>query len=251
MVVFDLDTAVDSYPEGLTASFPDLLEDNGHDARRFEGYKSRSSRRRRTTRKNVGNKGKKEEKSNLQIKGIVEKKQESPVVKSKKETPTDDTSRTGTGSSNGDMEVSQYVQYIKKESSGDSFTSEFTPSGEGSSCSEETTEAEVLLAKTQERMLYQRTVEENEELKSRIKRKNEEIEVLAGQLRRATETKCDLVLLQSEMELHHEQDLDLKESEVRELEKANLDMQELRAEVERVRELIESVMLLGLSSQSD
>ena len=154
----------------------------------------------------------------------------------KTQTPTDDTSEIDSRSSEEEIEVSRYVEYRKPDSlDEDTATSEITPSSdESSESSESTTEAEDLLARAQERVLLQRTTEELKELRKQMEKKNEEIEILAGQLRRATETKCDLVLLQTEMELHHEQDLTAKNSEVKELAKANYDLQEIRAEVERV-----------------
>lgn len=64
-----------------------------------------------------------------------------------------------------------------------------------------------LLRKVDERIQYQQHSEEVQTLKATIEQMKHSAEAMAEQLRRAVETKCDLVLAQNEMERRHEQDM--------------------------------------------
>jgi hypothetical protein len=64
-----------------------------------------------------------------------------------------------------------------------------------------------LLRMADERIQYQQHSEEVLMLKATIEQMKQSAEAMAEQLRRAVETKCDLVLAQNEMERRHEQDM--------------------------------------------
>jgi hypothetical protein len=72
-----------------------------------------------------------------------------------------------------------------------------------------------LLRMCDERIQYQHHNEEVQQLKATIEQQKNQAEAMAEQLRRAVETKCDLVLAQNEMERRHEQDMIAKDSEIK------------------------------------
>lgn len=74
-----------------------------------------------------------------------------------------------------------------------------------------------LLRCVDQRIQYQQQNDEVHSLKSEIKGLKRQAEAMAEQLRRAVETKCDLVLAQNEMERRHEQEQIAKDGELRNL----------------------------------
>ena len=74
-----------------------------------------------------------------------------------------------------------------------------------------------LLRCVDQRIQYQQQNDEVHSLKKEIKQLKLQAEAMAEQLRRAVETKCDLVLAQNEMERTHEQQQIAKDAEQREL----------------------------------
>lgn len=104
-----------------------------------------------------------------------------------------------------------------------------------------------LLERAHDRLTMQKLHDEIDQLKKVIQVKNGELEVLAGQLRRAIETKCDLVLSHTELERHHEFNLKAKEEEKSELKKVNFGMIENLASVEK--DLLNEIVRLNLELQ--
>ncbi len=74
-----------------------------------------------------------------------------------------------------------------------------------------------LLRSADQRIQYQHQKDEIMSLKEKMKRMEDQAEAMAEQLRRAIETKCDLVLAQNEMERNHEQTQIAKEAEIKDL----------------------------------
>mmetsp|Transcript_14699 Transcript_14699/g.26318 ORF Transcript_14699/g.26318 Transcript_14699/m.26318 type:complete len:324 (+) Transcript_14699:1-972(+) len=72
-----------------------------------------------------------------------------------------------------------------------------------------------LLRKCDERIQYQHQNDEVQTLKATISQMKSQAEAMAEQLRRAVETKCDLVLAQNEMERRHEQEIIAKDEELK------------------------------------
>lgn len=89
-----------------------------------------------------------------------------------------------------------------------------------------------LLDRAHERVAMQQLQEEIERLAGVVEQKNHEIEKLAGQLRRAVATKCDLVIAHTELERHHEFNLACKNNDVSLLKEENRNLLETRTEVE-------------------
>lgn len=79
----------------------------------------------------------------------------------------------------------------------------------------------------------QHLTEEIESLKTQLMRKNDEIEVLNGQLRRAIATKADLIVAHTDLEYCHERDLQVKDDVAAQLKRDSLTQQEMRYEVEK------------------
>jgi hypothetical protein len=94
-------------------------------------------------------------------------------------------------------------------------------------------DANDLLAQVRARMEQQRLMDEVKELRTTLEKKNVEIEQLTGQLRMAISTKCDLVIAHTELERLHEMDLKQRDQYAEYMKKANLQLMEVRAEVER------------------
>lgn len=99
--------------------------------------------------------------------------------------------------------------------------SECSESSEEEEAAEEEEEEDVvesskrLLRMVDERMQYQHYTDEIKALKSTIGAMRKQAEAMSEQLRRAVETKCDLVLAQTELERSHEHHLIAKDDEIR------------------------------------
>ncbi|KAL3911691.1 MAG: hypothetical protein SGARI_001522, partial [Bacillariaceae sp.] len=89
-----------------------------------------------------------------------------------------------------------------------------------------------LLRMCDERIQYQHHNEEVQELKATVDQQKNQAEAMAEQLRRAVETKCDLVLAQNEMERRHEQDMIAKDEEVKNMKMYIQDILEAQAKSE-------------------
>eukprot|EP00934_Nitzschia_sp_Nitz4_P005648 Nitzschia sp. Nitz4//scaffold139_size61406//42766//43917//NITZ4_006463-RA/size61406-processed-gene-0.70-mRNA-1//1//CDS//3329535861//5638//frame0 len=74
-----------------------------------------------------------------------------------------------------------------------------------------------LLRMADQRLQYQQKSDETKKLKETITVMKRQAEAMSEQLRRAVETKCDLVLAQTEMERCHEQNLIAKDDEIRDM----------------------------------
>jgi hypothetical protein len=98
---------------------------------------------------------------------------------------------------------------------------------------EKSVDANDLLAQVRARMEQQRLMEELKELRTKLESKNVEIDQLTGQLRMAISTKCDLVIAHTELERLHEMDLKQRDQYAEYMKKANLQLMEVRAEVEK------------------
>ena len=89
-----------------------------------------------------------------------------------------------------------------------------------------------LLRCVDQRIQYQQQNDEVRSLKAQLKRMKSQAEAMAEQLRRAVETKCDLVLAQNEMERNHEQGQIAKEAELKDLRKYIQEILEQQAKSE-------------------
>eukprot|EP00536_Pseudo-nitzschia_multiseries_P011844 jgi/Psemu1/68067/estExt_Genemark1.C_4270007 len=89
-----------------------------------------------------------------------------------------------------------------------------------------------LLRCVDQRIQYQQQNDENASLRNQIEQMKAQAEAMAEQLRRAVETKCDLVLAQNEMERLHEQELIGKDDELRGLRMYIQDILEQQAQSE-------------------
>jgi hypothetical protein len=87
-------------------------------------------------------------------------------------------------------------------------------------------DAKERLERAHERLERQRLQETVESLREMLEVKNDEIEILSDQLRRAVTTKCDLVLAHAELEHCHESQIIKKEVNVKELKKQNCNLLE-------------------------
>lgn len=76
-----------------------------------------------------------------------------------------------------------------------------------------------LLRMADQRIQYQQHSDEVHDLKATILEMESKAEAMAEQLRRAMDTKCDLVLAQNEMERCHEQNLIAKDDEIKDMRK--------------------------------
>lgn len=107
----------------------------------------------------------------------------------------------------------------------------------------ESEDTATLLDRAHDRLHLQDLQDEVQHLKEIIAHKNEELEKLSGQLRRAVATKCDLVLAHNELELHHEQNLRRRDEGLMQLKKANLSLVEAQSEVEK--DLLNEIFVLN------
>ena len=99
-----------------------------------------------------------------------------------------------------------------------------------------------LLERAHDRIAMQHLQEEIAKLNEVIEKKNEEIEHISGQLRRAVATKTDLVIAHTELERHHENNLSLKEQDVQVLKKEKVSLEEQKSKIER--ELLDELVKL-------
>jgi hypothetical protein len=81
------------------------------------------------------------------------------------------------------------------------------------------TSSKRLLRMADERLQYQQYNDEIKKLRESVDRMKHQAEAMSEQLRRAVETKCDLVLAQTEMERCHEQNLISKDDEIRDIKR--------------------------------
>lgn len=89
-----------------------------------------------------------------------------------------------------------------------------------------------LLRMADERIQYQQHNDEVKKLRETINAMKYQAEAMSEQLRRAVETKCDLVLAQTEMERCHEQDLIAKDDEIRDMKLYSQELMESQAKNE-------------------
>jgi hypothetical protein len=89
-----------------------------------------------------------------------------------------------------------------------------------------------LLRMCDERIQYQQHNEEVQTLKALVERMKTQSEAMAEQLRRAVETKCDLVLAQNEMERLHEQVMINKDQELKDMRMYIQEILEMQAKSE-------------------
>lgn len=154
----------------------------------------------------------------------------------KKQAHSDETSKTDSDLTIEKYAIKQYIAFPSIRGDEESTTSEITDTDDDSEFSEESSEGTGdLLEKAQDRVIQQRLYEEVKELKHVLETKNEEIESLAAHLRRATASKCDLVIAHTELENYHAQNIKVKDKNVKQLTKFSYSLLELRAEVEKVR----------------
>jgi len=147
-----------------------------------------------------------------------------------KSTPTDDTSKTASGTDESPFSHMVRPRLGKQESD---FTEEEDEDEEDDGSDQDTAGTKDLLARVQDRLTIQKLHDKISKLEDVVQTKNSELELLAGQLRRAVETKCDLVLAHTELERHHEHNLKKKEEETSHLLKANFGLMEGLADVEK------------------
>jgi len=98
---------------------------------------------------------------------------------------------------------------------------------------ENSEDAAALLERAHDRIARQNLQDEVQELKAVIERKNAELENLAGQLRRAVETKCDLVVAHTELEKSHERAIQKKNENLMRMKEANKCLLEGHAATEK------------------
>jgi hypothetical protein len=124
-------------------------------------------------------------------------------------------------------------EYVKQENEMDVEEDNEEEDEEDEVSSMESEDTATLLDRAHDRLHLQDLQDEIHHLKEIIAHKNEELEKLSGQLRRAVATKCDLVLAHNELELHHEQNLRRREEGLMQLKRANLSLVEAQSEVEK------------------
>ena len=104
---------------------------------------------------------------------------------------------------------------------------------DASATSDVSEDAAALLERAHDRIARQNLQEEVKSLKDVIERKNAELESLAGQLRRAVETKCDLVVAHNELEKSHEKTVQKKNENLMRMKEANKCLLEGHAATEK------------------
>lgn len=90
-----------------------------------------------------------------------------------------------------------------------------------------------LLERAHDRIHFQSMTDKVKDLEDTIRQKDEDIERLTGQLRRAVTTKCDLVISHTELERHHEHSIKIKENDLKDMVRTNFDLLEVKADTER------------------
>ena len=103
-------------------------------------------------------------------------------------------------------------------------------------------EAHDLLERARDRIARQRLVEQVKALEMIVERKNTELEQLNGQLRRAVETKSDLVIAHNEIEKRHAMVVEKKEQNLLRMKQANIWL--LEAQSIKEKELLNEIIRL-------
>ena len=180
------------------------------------------------------------------------KSNEHCVVSTKVEAALDDTSATvqsDDSHGNGQIEIEELqivnegyrahhskqdadssVSSVKAIADGEQDTPEEDNNSVDSSVSED---AAALLERAHDRIARQNLQEEVQTLKEVIERKNAELENLASRLRRAVETKCDLVVAHNELAKHQEQTIQKKNENLMRMKEANKCLLEGHAATEK------------------
>jgi hypothetical protein len=130
----------------------------------------------------------------------------------------------------GMEEFRKYEEDEEDEDYEDSNSEDSEESSVRSDCSDNTTN---ILEKAHDRLALQSLKEEMKELKATLEQRDNEIEQLSGQLRRAVSTKCDLVLSHSELERFHEATLKKRDNDMVLVQQANYSLLEMRADIEK------------------
>ena len=103
-------------------------------------------------------------------------------------------------------------------------------------------EAHDLLERARDRIARQRLMEQVKALEMIVERKNSELEQLNGQLRRAIETKSDLVIAHNEIEKRHAIVVEKKEQNLLRMKQANIWL--LEAQSIKEKELLNEIIRL-------
>jgi hypothetical protein len=106
-------------------------------------------------------------------------------------------------------------------------------SSESSVHSDSSDNTKNILEKAHTRLENQSLKEEVKALEATVEQRDNEIEQLSGQLRRAVSTKCDLVLSHSELERFHEASLKKRDADMVLVQQANHSLLEMRANIEK------------------
>jgi hypothetical protein len=138
-------------------------------------------------------------------------------------TPSDATSRTSSERSADHLEADDEIV-------DDDDDDEISVTSSNSSATQD------LLERAHDRLNRQHIYEEIADLRQSMEHKDKELEQMAGQLRRAVSTKCDLVLAHTELERHHEFNLRKLEEASKYLLKANFGLVEEQASTDVVSE---------------
>jgi hypothetical protein len=99
-----------------------------------------------------------------------------------------------------------------------------------------------LLERAKDRIARQELLDQVALLKTTVERKNEELENLHGQLRRAVATKCDLVIAHNELEKTHATVIQRKEQNLMRMKQANIWL--LEAQSLKEKELLNEIVRL-------
>jgi hypothetical protein len=122
-----------------------------------------------------------------------------------------------------DIGMDEFERY---EQEAESVLNQRRQSDQGSSSSSSSNNTARLLGKAHDRLMQQALKEEVQSLKDQLASKTESIELLAGQLRRAMATKCDLVISHTELERHHEQSLQSNQQKFEQMKRQNMSLLE-------------------------
>jgi myosin heavy subunit len=129
----------------------------------------------------------------------------------------------------------QFRKYEEDEGSEDEDyeDSNSEDSSESSVHSDSSDNTKNILEKAHTRLENQSLKEEIKALEATVEQRDNEIEQLSGQLRRAVSTKCDLVLSHSELERFHEATLKKRDADMVLVQQANHSLLEMRANIEK------------------
>jgi hypothetical protein len=130
----------------------------------------------------------------------------------------------------GSIGMQEFLKYEEDKDYEDSASEDSSESSFRSDGSENTSN---ILEKAHDRLALQTLKEEVEFLEATLESKDDEIEQLSGQLRRAVSTKCDLVLSHSELERFHESSLKKRDDDLVLMQQANYALLEMRANIEK------------------